>query len=140
MVILCDLDGVIFRKDGNDTVQTNSTGKDLVLLPGVLEKFNDWCAKGYSIILTTARKRSTRENTERQLREHGLFWDQLIMGIPGGTRVIINDLKPDKKYVMAVAVNLERNVGMEGLDIERLASAQSGAILLGRDLNECFSS
>jgi hypothetical protein len=55
-----------------------------------------------------------RTQTERQLQEVGIFYDQLIMGIGGGPRVLINDNKPDGKEA-AFAINIERNKGINDL-------------------------
>jgi hypothetical protein len=69
------------------------------------------------IILTTGRKEGMRETTERQLREAGIVYDKLIMGIGGGTRVLINDLKPDREGDTAIAINLKRDIGVKDVEI-----------------------
>ena len=112
--IFCDVDGTLIHHYGDLMLQISNKAK---LLPGVLEKFNEWDKKGYNLILTTGRRESMRELTERQLKECGLFWDQLIMGVGGGHRVIINDLKSGGTEPTAIAVNVERNVGMSHLEI-----------------------
>ena len=86
------------------------------LLPGVQEKFSEWRAKDYYIILTTARPEGCRRVTEDQLASYGLFWDQLIMGLPVGPRVLINDVKPSGLKT-AIAVNLTRNSGWGSVDV-----------------------
>ena len=60
-----------------------------------IDKILEWNKKGYTIILTTGRRESNRELTIKQLQEAGIFYDQLIMGVGRGPRVVINDLKPD---------------------------------------------
>ena len=55
--------------------------------------------------------------TERQLREAGIVYDRLLMGIGGGARVLINDLKPDRKGNTAIAINLNRNKGVQNVKI-----------------------
>ena len=42
----------------------------------------------------------------------GIVYDQLIMGVGGGPRVLINDLKPGKDFNTATAFNLKRNTGI----------------------------
>lgn len=81
------------------------------LLPGVLEKFCEWRDKDYYIVLTTARPEGCRRVTEEHLASHGLFWDQLVMGLPVGPRVVINDINPTGMET-AIAVNLTRNIGL----------------------------
>ena len=87
------------------------------LLPGTLEKLQEWDMKGYYIILTTGRKESMRKVTEEQLAHAGIMYDQLIMGIGGGVRVLINDTKPYGDFDTAVSVNLDRDEGIKNLEI-----------------------
>ena len=58
-----------------------------------------------------------REITQKQLSEVGIIYDQLIMGIKGGKRYLINDRKPNSKENYAVAVNIDRNHGIQNLEI-----------------------
>ena len=58
-----------------------------------------------------------RKVTERQLSECGIFYDQLIMGIGGGKRVLINDRKPNKTEDYAISINLKRNYGIADIEI-----------------------
>ena len=87
------------------------------LLPGTLEKLEEWDIKGYNLILTTGRKESCREMLEKQLAEVGIMYDMLIMGIGGGVRVVINDLKHYGDYDTAKSVNLSRDEGIKNLNI-----------------------
>lgn len=120
--IFCDIDGTILEHAGemDDLIfsLTNPTSEDSPqLLPGVKERFQEWEEKGYNIILTTGRRESLRQSTELQLFVLGISYDQLVMGIGGGQRVLINDLKPDSTGSTAIAICLERNKGMEGVEV-----------------------
>jgi hypothetical protein len=121
VTLFLDIDGTLVRHFGSSTMLLKETP---TLLPGVLEKFAEWDSKGYNIVLTTGRKESLREATEQQLKSLGLFWDRLILGIGGGPRYIINDLKPNSDLPTAVAINLYRDRGLEGVDLEEAALAQ----------------
>mgnify|MGYP001566525066 CR=1 FL=1 len=113
--IFCDIDGCLLRHSGDMSSVILGAPE---LLPGVQEKFNEWDGNGYNIILTTGRKESSRAHTEQQLRNFGLFWNQLIMGIGGGERVLINDVKPYNPDVpTAIAINLKRDVGLGEVNI-----------------------
>lgn len=112
--LLIDIDGTLIHHYGDLVQQTDN---EPFLMPGVREKFNEWDKKGYNIVLITGRRESMRELTERQLRACGLFWDLLLMGVGGGPRVLINDLKPGSNDPTAIAINLERNVGIKDIDI-----------------------
>lgn len=111
--IFLDIDGTLLKHHGSLTAINL---KEPQLLDGVLEKLNKWEGEGYNIVLTTGRKESQRALTERQLEQLGIFYDQLIMGIGGGPRYLINDRHPSGK-TMAHAFNIERNGGLEGVDL-----------------------
>lgn len=113
--IFCDIDGTLVKHDS--PLKTIKPGYKLKLLPGTLEKITEWDRKCYRIILTTGRREGARIETEKQLREAGIIYDQLIMGISGGTRVLINDKKPDGFTETAFAYNLIRNEGIKNLEI-----------------------
>ena len=73
--------------------------------------------KGYNIILTTGRKESLRQVTEKQLSDVGIFYDQLVMGLGGGVRVLINDLKEDSDMITAVAICVDRDKGISKIEL-----------------------
>jgi NDP-sugar pyrophosphorylase family protein len=81
------------------------------VLPEVVAKINEWDSQGHKIILVTARKESTRAITEQQLREFGIAWDQLVMGVGGGTRVLINDKLNKNDADRAIGVNVVTDSG-----------------------------
>lgn len=108
--IFCDLDGTILKHLHRFSDIPKS---EPILLNGVIEKINEWDSLGHKIIFVTARKESAREITEKHLKQLGLCWDQLIMGVTSGPRVVIND-KLDKKYPnRAISVNVITDDGFE---------------------------
>lgn len=117
LTIILDIDGCIFKHSGKLSSQIAQGKFVQQILPGVVERFNEWDSKGYRIILLTGSKESARDVTEEQLRSYNLFWDQLVMGVGGGKRVLINDLKPNSDEPTAIAVNLVRNQGLKEVDI-----------------------
>lgn len=112
--IICDIDGTLVKHGTPSAVATPK--HKMEILPGTLTKLEEWEAKGCRIILLTGRKESMRKITEKQLRDVGIFYDQLIMGVGGGARYLINDTKPNGSQA-AFAINVERNVGIEGIDL-----------------------
>ena len=116
--IFCDIDGTLCEypytgtKDGDYNMDS-----DMIPLPGTLKKLWEWDKKGHCIILTTGRKEGMRKSTEAQLRRAGIIYDKLIMGIGGGARVLINDLKPDRPGETAIAINLKRDIGVKDVEI-----------------------
>ena len=113
--LFIDIDGVLFHHCGSGNAQAKL--KKPALLPGVLNKFDEWDRKGYRLILVTGRHESVRVATERQLFEAGIVYDQLIMGLGGGNRVVINDFKPNSTIPTAEAICLERNKGLEAVNV-----------------------
>lgn len=114
--IFCDIDGTLTHH-----VHRFSDLKDTepILLYGVREKFNQWDSQGHKIILCTARKESARDMTEKQLRDLGLCWDQLIMGVTSGKRVIINDKLNVNHPDRAESVNVITNGGFNKISWDR---------------------
>lgn len=110
--IILDIDGTILKHQGQGaTVQWNLPCSKL---PGCTEFFDQAEREGACIILVTARKESHRQWTEDELRKCGVFWDHLIMGVPHGERVIINDAKADDAP-SARAIVVKRNEGLGSL-------------------------
>ena len=112
--IFCDIDGTLV-KHSPPSISANSKYK-MELLDGTLQKLLEWDQKGYNIILTTGRKESLRDITKKQLVDVGIFYDQLIMGIGGGERFLINDKKPDGQ-IAANAINIDRNEGISQIKV-----------------------
>ena len=77
--IFSDIDGTLVEHVS--PFESTNPNHKMKLLPGTIEKLQDWDMKGYYIILTTGRKESMRKSTEIQLAEAGIMCDQLIMGI-----------------------------------------------------------
>ena len=114
--IFCDIDGTLCEYPYTGKM-VSFDDEIMKPLPDTLKKLWEWDKAGHMIILTTGRKEGMRETTERQLREAGIIYDKLIMGIGGGTRVLINDLKPDRPGDTATAINLKRDTGVGNLEI-----------------------
>jgi hypothetical protein len=112
--IFCDIDGTLVKH--SPPSQSSRSDHRLKLLDGTIDKLLEWDKNGYYIILTTGRKESLRTVTEKQLSDVGIFYDQLIMGIGGGERVLINDKKPDGRE-SASCINLIRDKGIKEISI-----------------------
>jgi ribonucleotide monophosphatase NagD (HAD superfamily) len=111
--IFCDIDGTILSHAGSLSAILLT---DQEILPGVKKKFTEWEGQGYNIILVTGRKESMRKYTEKQLQQWGIFYDQLIMGLGGGTRYLINDDKPDGTPT-CYAYSIERDKGLVNIGV-----------------------
>lgn len=108
--IVCDIDGVLFKHHGDITQQHLMPAE---LLPGALEKIKAWDLEGCHIILVSGRREGVREQTVKQLSEAGILYDNLVLGVGGGVRVLINDKKANSGDPTAIAINVDRNVGLK---------------------------
>ena len=112
--ILSDIDGVLLRHFGDiEAILTNPPE----VLPGVKEALQDWNLKDYRVVLTTGRRESMREFTEKQLKDCGITYDVLVMGCRRGCRIVINDRKPNSDQDTCRAINVDRNKGLMGIEI-----------------------
>jgi hypothetical protein len=106
--LFIDIDGTILKHQHTiSDVYKNSPQ----VLPEVVSKINEWDSQGHKIILVTARKESTRAITEQHLRGFGIAWDQLVMGVGGGARVLINDKLNKNDADRAIGVNVVTDSG-----------------------------
>jgi hypothetical protein len=108
--IFCDIDGTLLFHYGN--IEDNYK-KSPCALPNSIRLIQSWEKSNYKIILTTGRKECVRGITETQLLQLGIVYDVLIMGLPNGDRVLINDKKPNSLRNTAYAINLNRNEGFD---------------------------
>lgn len=66
------------------------------LCPGVKKALDEIDSRGDKIVLVSARKESARKLTQEVLDELMVPYDQLVLGVSQGTRIIVNDkLEPD---------------------------------------------
>ena len=112
--IFCDLDGTLWEQ--GDPTEIAKPGYQPKIIHGTVDKVREWDSKGYKIILTTGRKESLRDVTVKQLSYAGIVYDQLVMGIGGGSRVLINDLRANGD-VSAFVYQPKRNEGIAGLNL-----------------------
>jgi NDP-sugar pyrophosphorylase family protein len=110
--LFVDIDGTVLKHMHSITDVYNNEPE---VLPGVVEKLNEWDSQGHRIIFVTARKESTRELTEQQLRKFGIAWDQLVMGVGSGERYLINDKLERKDLDRATAINVVTDEGFNSI-------------------------
>jgi hypothetical protein len=101
---LVDVDGVVFAHNGY------LASEDETPLPGVAEFFRG-LPDGDQVVLLSAREERYRAQTERQLARWGISYSALLLGLPVGERVLINDEKP-RGLRTAWAVSVPRDAGI----------------------------
>lgn len=101
--IFTDIDGTLLEQEQFEKINP----VDFKVLPGVLEKINEWYDAGHYIVLTTARPDDMRLVTVQQMQRAGIKYHLLIMGIGRGERILINNntaRKPENDRALAVSV------------------------------------
>lgn len=106
---LIDIDGTIFSHNSH---LTHSRGRLDKPLDNVTDFINS-IGKEDKVILLTARETRYRAYTIRQLKKNKIRFDMLIMDLPIGERIIINDKKLSGLKT-AHAINLTRNKWPKG--------------------------
>ena len=112
--IILDIDGLILRHHGSLSLQMKKRPQ---LLPGVLQRFEEWDRRGAVIVLTTGRRESCRQKLERILYDLGIFYDAIVFGCTGGVRYLVNDRKADGGET-AKAINVNHNEGLLNVSID----------------------
>jgi len=101
--IFSDIDGTLIEQVRFEDLDANVVN----VLPGVVEKMNEWYDAGHYIVLTTARPDYLRLVTTLQMQKAGIRYHQLVMGIGREERILINNNskgEPENARAMAVAV------------------------------------
>lgn len=111
--IFCDIDGTILQHVHRFS---EITSQPPIILDGVRDKINQWDSQGHKIIFVTARKESAREITETHLKQLGLCWDVLLMGVGGGERILINDKLKKSHKDRAQSINIITNSGFNTIN------------------------
>ncbi len=115
--IFCDLDGTVIEHQNEPRYD-----RPLQPLPGSKEKIAQWMDEGFLVVLTTARPESEQQQLEQALREQGVPFHRLNMGLPSGPRYIINDRKPSAILVpQVVSYEISRNEGIDHISIPSVA-------------------
>jgi NDP-sugar pyrophosphorylase family protein/tRNA A-37 threonylcarbamoyl transferase component Bud32 len=75
-----------------------------------IKLLNSFKSKGDTIVLMTARPETEKKKLEKELLKLNINYHKLVMGVPGGTRILINDKKPtNSKFKTAIAIETKRN-------------------------------
>ena len=104
----CDIDGTIFKYRKFETYEST----EVEPIKTTVDKLNEWYSEGHQIVLTTARPKSLKNHTIKELKKSNVSFDKLIMGIERGPRYLINDMDPNKPGERAISINLERDKGL----------------------------
>lgn len=106
---LIDLDGTVVKHNAY-----LDSGDEL--LTGVRE-FWSRISHEDRVVLITARSSRYQDATQKFLQAENLRYDLLIMDMPSGERILVNDCKPDGT-ITAYAFNVERDQGLGQISLD----------------------
>jgi predicted secreted acid phosphatase len=106
--IFCDIDGTIFKYRKFENIFDEKAS----LIDGIQKYLKHFSLNGGHIVITTARPNNLREFTIDELIENNIPFDQLVMGIGRGERILINDSEFEN-VPRAIAIALNRNQSIE---------------------------
>jgi len=122
--IFCDIDGVLIYHNPHSTAEI----EDNKPIEGYLN-LNKWKRSGHKIILTTARSEKYRDQTVKLLKHLDIKYDELVMELPAGPRLLINDHKPSKTFVnQANGIEVVRDDGLKNVDISAFGTENNTVI------------
>jgi hypothetical protein len=104
--IFCDFDGCLvengskFALKGWKTIAIKQNIKSL----NKLSKNNNIC-----LIITTSRPHSELSYVKKLLKENNIKYNNIMMNLPHGRRILINDFSNTNPFPSALAINVERN-------------------------------
>ena len=112
--LFVDIDGTLVKyRKFNELAESTLTP-----IQDVIDFVNSHFDSGSVIIITTARPETYREFTENELGTLGIKYNQIVMNCGRGTRVVLNDIDPDKPELpRAIGINLERDGGLREIEI-----------------------
>ena len=106
VTLFVDIDGVIVENASNHFPPY--VGESGPLKENV-EYLESLSKSRVEIVFTTSRNEEYRKETESQLKELGLEYKQLIMGLRHNRRIIVNDYSKTNPYRSCDAINIPRN-------------------------------
>lgn len=107
LTLFCDIDGTLITNRSVHFKPGIGNGEPLHENIACLQKRYE--EGRYYIVLTTSRPEWARATTEKELKKHNIPYHRLLMGLPHGQRVLINDYAESNPYPSGRAINIPRN-------------------------------
>lgn len=117
--VFCDIDGTLLKHSNHSDCDLDKTE-----MCSGYQNLAKWKQEVHRIILTTARSEKYRKETEEFLHFLGIRYDEMVMSLPAGPRVIINDRKPSKKFTRSAnSMEISRNQGIKHLSLSSVINS-----------------
>ena len=104
--IFCDFDGCLVdngSKFGLKGWRTKAIKKNIESLNSLSKNNNIY------LIITTSRPYSELFYVKKILNKNNIKYNNIIMNLPHGRRILVNDFSNTNPYPSALAINIERN-------------------------------
>lgn len=110
--IFIDLDGtLIFHNSGLD-LNGKEIEKVVPVNIDIFTKLSKFQQSGGKVIVTTTRPANSNSSLISQIESFGFKPDQIIFGLTGGQRLLVNDIKPSAPHIRtALSMNIARDSG-----------------------------
>lgn len=129
--LIFDVDGVLLEHDKGFHGKLEKYKYPSKPIIENIKLLNSFSSRGDTIILITARPETERKNLENELLKFGVNYNKLLMGVPGGTRILINDKKPsNENFKTAFAIETKRNQNIALKEIKNIHKQTKNFYLL----------
>lgn len=130
--LIFDIDGVILKHDKGYHGKKGRYQYPSDPIRNNVNLVKSYYSKGETIIFMTARPESERNKLQRELKKHNILYHKLVMGVSGGTRILVNDKKPSNvNFKTAVAIETNRNKDIRNKEIKnKIINQKTKKILL----------
>jgi len=110
--IFIDLDGTLIFHNSGISMDGKSIGKVVPINIDIFAKLTKFQQAGGKVIVTTARPAYSNTSLISQIESFNFKPDQIIFGLTGGQRLLVNDIKPTAPHIRsALSMNIARNSG-----------------------------
>lgn len=106
-----DIDGTIIKYRAFSDLKTIKP----VPVQDVIDFLNkEKTINGAYIVITSARPKVLEAHTKKELKQVGIKYDALLLGVGRGARIVVNDIPQGSTEKKALGLNLIRNKGLKG--------------------------
>ena len=124
--LLIDFDGVLVEHDQGLHSRNVKWNNPKVLNSEIFVHLKNFQSFGWKIIITTSRPEICKIDLKNFFSDFHFQPNQIICGLTGGRRILLNDLKPTAPHLStAIAVNMQRNQYNFPVEVVRAIDEQS---------------
>lgn len=130
--VFCDFDGVLVKHSNHST---NNIDENIFIEENI-EKIKNLKNDGNKIIITTARSVKTKDGFLKLLNNKKIPYDEIVMGLPSGPRLLINDRKPAKVFTRQCLSHENTRNGILQFDSEFNQNLEKNSEKIVKNLSE----